>query len=1289
MQPNAPSPNNENQPNQPPTASGQSSPPGKAPPSKPRKKRRLLKFVLVLFILLLVVVGAAPSLLSTQTGVGTVVSLVNDQIQGHVQVAGLDLSWVGKNEIRNVVVKDDEDREVLKVDRVTLKRGAWELVLSLLNLGEIEIDKPQVTLLLDQDNMPSIARAFQSRKPSASTSGELPDLHGKVIIRDGTVKTSKAGVSYDVPGVNGEVSVASLSTLAGKVDLKLADGTQLSGDADLRDLVTGGVFRPAGAAGTLNLKSSGPVTLGPILKVIAPDAGIDGALTVDVQAKTTGGDVTADFNLAIAQLRTAQSGGAAVAPVNLALKGQAARKGDAVTATSDLVGDAGTIQTRVAYTLDKTPAALTADDLLAAVFSGKSIRLPDFTLDASGAIDLAKLQKAVPGLLKARAGQEVSGGRLEVTNVAIRGGSTPTVKGSIAVKDLAASGNGRAVRVPPITLDVDAALQPGKGLQIASATLKSGFAEVTAQGGAADLKAQFRGSLAELQSELGQVFDLSGFQMGGEFAGDLQLARAGEDRVNVTLDARTQDLRYGDGRRVLDLGTVNLKNRSVVHLANQSPTRVDIEEAVADFAGQVLASAKGSYDLDKRAYSIRADVTRADLGYLAPRAASFGAAGLGRMTGAIALQATADCPGSGAAIASTGSLTATNVTIDGKPTLDGETRVSWSGLKIAGDDLALDSAKITGSAATLDAKGVRWHAGAARDLRAEVSGNADLARLLRTIAALGNSASAPAIAGHLSLDSRIAAVGSDVSITLKGGIDDLAIGEGSSVIREKRVDYDIDGRLDTRVQKLTLAKARLASGLLTAEATGTIDQIDTARVASIRGRYDAGWDAITALLHEVAPATAQTIVVQGRSSSEFEISGPMNTPGAKPTFRGLAASTTAGWGGATLYGIPLGAAKLQPALKDGVLTIPQTAVAVSDGKVNLRGVLDFAAADPTLRVSGHWPALENVAVTPQLGTSLLSRINPIFGFMTRIEGKVHMSADDLVLPLGEAMKHHGAGTGTLDLREMKMQPGGFFGELCELGGMPVSGLYPVEIGKVDFVIKDGRIYYDNFVLKYNEQFDILFHGSVGLDDSIDLIVSLPVSEQLLARVGVKSLPVDLTGLRIDIPMVGTRDHPKLDFAKVDGKKVMQQLLNPNKPDQIINRVLGGGKTGEGDKAKGGAGQASKGGDAKDGKAGSGQGDGNGGGILPGIPGLGGNKPKSDPPKDDGQPRPRLTPKPRPKAEPEKPKTDADNPGGSGGGGTSGSGGASGNGGGNPSGGGDSTGQPKLKPRPRPQTPPKG
>jgi len=190
--------------------------------------------------------------------------------------------------------------------------------------------------------------------------------------------------------------------------------------------------------------------------------------------------------------------------------------------------------------------------------------------------------------------------------------------------------------------------------------------------------------------------------------------------------------------------------------------------------------------------------------------------------------------------------------------------------------------------------------------------------------------------------------------------------------------------------------------------------------------------------------------------------------------------------------------------------------------------------------------LKDVRITPQLGRHLLGRVNPIFAHLAAIEGTVSLSLKDVTLPLSEEIKRRGAGQGHLDLANLKVRPGGFSALLLELGGLGEQEMQTVTVDGVDFVMKDGRVAYQNMRMKFPSDFDLIFRGSVGFDDTMELWVSVPVKPALLAKFGVRGAVQEyaryLTGTRIEIPIRGTRLQPKLDLSRVDIKPLVEKAM---------------------------------------------------------------------------------------------------------------------------------------------------
>lgn len=451
-----------------------------------------------------------------------------------------------------------------------------------------------------------------------------------------------------------------------------------------------------------------------------------------------------------------------------------------------------------------------------------------------------------------------------------------------------------------------------------------------------------------------------------------------------------------------------------------------------------------------------------------------------------------------------------------------------------------------------------------------LTGDADLGKLLEITSCFSGRQTRPAIAGRLAFQTDCSSSAEAVQLAGTWTIDGLEMGTGDKRVREKQMRLITRSTLRRQPDRLSVDQFSLDSGLLALKLAGNVSEFSGAQRLSLVGEYSGSWDAITALIHELVPASGE-VMIAGTTGSRFEISGPVWQPNVRPPFQELATAAGLSWDSASGYGLHLGKGKLSPALKQGQLAVPFVAVPLaSGGQIHLGGVIDFHSDEPTLSIRDRTQLVDNVPITPELGKSLLSRVNPVFGELSRAEGTASLSVEGVALPMSEAIKHRGAGRGRLDFRDLKIAPAGLLTEAIALGGLGSQDLYTVKAEGLDFTLNNGRLHYDNFALVFADGFDLRFRGSVGFDDTLDLTMSVPVRPALLKRCGIAG-PVNeyarlLSDARVEIPILGTRSQPKFDVTKVNVKP-------------LIERALAGaaqGKAGDLLKNLGGAGQLTPG-----------------------------------------------------------------------------------------------------------------
>ncbi|MEW6253347.1 MAG: hypothetical protein AB1716_22120, partial [Planctomycetota bacterium] len=772
---------------------------------------------------------------------------VNDRILGTVELGGLSVGWGGPARLDNVRVLDPERREVLKVARVSATPGVWRLLTQGLDFGEVRIDSPHVLLHLGPDNELSLARAFQMRKPGPpSEPSELPEPRGTVVLERGSVRLEReGGAAHEVNNVAAELRLATLDHMTAALLADLPEGTRLKLNADVIGLVSEGKLGPLRAAGELNVKTEGAIELGPLTRLLTPETPVDGRLTLDIAAAGSAEKLNADYDVAVQGLQTAlvQGPTSAPAPLDIKLKGQAQRAGEALDADAELASEMGTAHAKVEYRPGGGPLTLTGERLIAAVLTGEKVALPQLKAELDGALDLARLRAAVPGLLKTADGREITSGRVEIAQLALRGGAEPGASGKITVQGVTATGGAAPLRLEPVTVDFDAVLRAGVGLDIARAVVQAAFARVDAKGTAADLRAEFSGDLGRLQQELGPILDLGAVSIGGRVAGRFNVKRVSDERVELALETEAKGLRYAQPELELALERGTLRHAGALTLANGELVRYEAASLAAELDGQVQAAASGAYDFQRAGFDAQARIEKVDLRFLASRAEALKAPELARYGGLVALETTARRGAGGEPIALAGKLNARELTCDGKPLVEGETTVVWRGVQVnvaaQKPGFAAEAVQVAAPIGSVEVNGVRWQGGPQPTLEAGAKIAAELAKVMPVIGAINRMEQPPAVAGRLALDAALSSAAGKITARANGGVDELAVGTGEQTYREARVDVQAAGALDQGRDALAIERVKLAAAPLSAELTGTIEQVRSARVLALKGSFDA------------------------------------------------------------------------------------------------------------------------------------------------------------------------------------------------------------------------------------------------------------------------------------------------------------------------------------------------------------------------------------------------------------------------------------------------------------------
>lgn len=1124
--------------------------PEKTPASHPWRRR--IAWGLIAFLVVVIVpVALAPYLLSTGAGTRLVLGIANGQIQGKVSAGDLSTSWSGPTEIRAIKVVDPQGREVVNANRVTYSGGAWKMITAPQDFTQLTADSPRVVLYLDSTGKPSLADALTPRKPSPPAKTSQPSKpwtqqSRQILVNDGSVRVVAAeGPSYEVNHLATDVDLTTMQQVKAKLQFTSPEGTRLNGNAELVDLISpDGQLQLGRSTIQGRLFSDGQVDLAPIAALFAPGSQLAGKANIDVAAHVAGGQGPIKLDLAFKGLQAARSKTQGVEPVDLAVQGVMDISRQSLTGALSVQSEA--IKAKVDFAYPNGQDAKMPGDFLSAVLVGRDVAMPEFTVKGSAKVDLPRLQKAMPNLMATRKDVQLTGGVVEASQFSLAGGREPKATFAGRMADVQGRSSRGEFRLEPVTGDCDVALRENVGLVLVKpAQLKASFIDFHAQGTAGDLEAKYEADLQKLAQQLGQIVDLGSTTLAGKVTAQMT-AKRGEDRnIQLAAEVKGTSLAYTSGDKHAAIESLLVSREGLLEVADNKLVRFTIRKDHLEVGRDLIADFAGWYDFRDSACNFNLQLARADL------------AGLGRTVSGLGLNQAAGWGGtaSGKAQVSRASgktplkggadFTIQSPLVNGKPLTTAKSPIALAISKVEMDPKAgtyhMGEAKLTSDFANVTVTELRMHTGAMPVVECQYTLQGNVGPTMTVASTVTGATDLPDMSGTMNGSGTVRTQEQRINAVGRYAIDNLTLKREGKTVKESQISLDCTSTLDRGADRLKIDQFQFRSQPLNVEMAGTVDKVSGQKTLDLDAHYKGSWNHILELLHQFAPSTAETIAMQGEPEDRFKITGSAYNP----NLSGVMAKPSIGWTEARMYGLQMEKAKLTPSIRDGVMVLPVTTIpGASGGQANIGFELSLSGKTKVLKLPGHIKVLDNFQVNKDVGKYILSRINPMLGQTTQMSGRIVLETDNVILPLGPEIKTQSSGKAMLDLSDLQVVPAGVMGDLLKLTGLGKAGTYVMSVRKVNFSLNNGRISYDNFTIRV-AAFDLVFRGWVDFDDNVNLVVSIPLTPSLLNELKIPGLPrgtLDLSGLRVDIPLKGKRWAPVLDLKAVNGGKILNDIL---------------------------------------------------------------------------------------------------------------------------------------------------
>lgn len=388
----------------------------------------------------------------------------------------------------------------------------------------------------------------------------------------------------------------------------------------------------------------------------------------------------------------------------------------------------------------------------------------------------------------------------------------------------------------------------------------------------------------------------------------------------------------------------------------------------------------------------------------------------------------------------------------------------------------------------------------------------------------------------------------------------VPIQEWRTIWDEPRLTAVGQGRLVPDKGLIELERLEITSDGLRLAASGDVTDLLQRIEVDLHG--EATYD-IAKLIERVRETVGPHLQVAGRGSREFSIKGPFRNPPAADAPQPIVALDLTGragfdWQSADLFGLQAAAGELSIQLAEGIISAGPLDLAVSGGKLKLAPSLDLRGGPVTVVVPAG-PVMENIELTDEVCDGWLKYIAPVLAQATRADGRFSLDLEETRIALADP----GAAdvSGRLRIDRGQVLPGALMIEIGDLIGRivaPINGGTPpnwlaaekplVRIDKqdVEFRLKDRRIHHDRMEFNVRNVL-IRTRGSVGLDQTLDLVAEISLSDEMLNRA--KFLG-QLRGRTLEIPIQGTLKKPRVD------RRVIARLateLVPGAIEGLINQ----------------------------------------------------------------------------------------------------------------------------------------
>jgi hypothetical protein len=338
---------------------------------------------------------------------------------------------------------------------------------------------------------------------------------------------------------------------------------------------------------------------------------------------------------------------------------------------------------------------------------------------------------------------------------------------------------------------------------------------------------------------------------------------------------------------------------------------------------------------------------------------------------------------------------------------------------------------------------------------------------------------------------------------------------------------------------LQLDSMQIMTEALTLDATGRVTERSGDILADLQGTARCDWEKLGVRLQ---PFLHADVSVSGRSRRPWRFSGPLCADSVAHLLQTVRLDVATECDSLRLFDCEVGPLELVAHGHDGRIVFDPLTTPFQNGQIAIEPTIRFRSETPVLSVSPG-RVLQNVTVDPKLCEWILRYADPLATVSGDLHGQLSLDLDELELPLVANGLERAVIRGRIMLDDVEFSPDRSLQEILAIAGIQIPENLRTS-QTITIRLEDGRVYHAGLTIPLKD-YPITLDGWVALDHSMQIRLSLPVTEQMLGRD--KRLYRLLRGQRVDVPIAGTLERPKIseDALSRNIQRLIQTTLREN------------------------------------------------------------------------------------------------------------------------------------------------